>query len=185
MMDYTKIVGGHGLRREKDFYPTPPEVTRALMNFLEKRFLIHSGDLVWECAEGDGDMVRVLRERYSVVGTDIRSGVDFLADGILNCDENAGIRWIITNPPFSLAEEFIRHASEMGVPFAFLLKSQYWHSKKRMPLFEEITPTFVCPLTWRPDFTGQGNSLMDMCWVIWLPGQRETRYMPLGKPGKK
>lgn len=40
--------------------------------------------------------------------------------------------WIITNPPFSLAEAFIRRAAELGKPFAFLLKSQYWNATCRM-----------------------------------------------------
>lgn len=185
-MDYTKIVGANGARRKNDFYPTPPEATRALMDFLERRYLIRPGDHVWECAAGDGDMVRVLEERYFVQGTDIREGIDFLETEIKNMDERAGIRWIITNPPFTLAEQFIRHANELGVPFAFLLKSQYWHSGKRLRLFEEITPRYVCPLTWRPDFTGQGNSLMDMCWVIWMPGTADqTSYIPMRRPGKK
>lgn len=93
--------------------------------------------------------------------------------------------WIITNPPFCQAEAFIRHAAEIGVPFAFLLKSQYWHSAKRLNLYRKVQPTMVLPLTWRPDFTGQGNSLMDMCWNVWEPkysGKIVTGYRPLEKP---
>ena len=90
----------------------------------------------WECAAGDGAIVRVLEQNgWSVVGTDIASGTDFLT-----ADLPDGVEWIITNPPFNLAEAFIRRAVQHRVKFAFLLKSQYWHSKKRLPLFTEAPP---------------------------------------------
>lgn len=133
-----KIVGGNGKRRELDFYPTPPDATQALIDFLK----IPKGQTVWECASGAGHMAKVFRDNgYNTIETDIQSGTDFLTTPAMECD------WIITNPPFSLAEQFIRRANESGKPFAFLLKSQYWHSSRRLPLFNEITPSYVCPLT--------------------------------------
>ena len=177
-MDNVKIVGGHGKRRELDFYPTPPECTAALVAFLRDRWLLTAHDTVWEPACGDGAMVRALRsEGLTVTASDIQSGFDFLDPGF----ELDG-RWIITNPPFSLAEAFIRRASELGRPFAFLLKSQYWHSAKRLPLYREHTPSYVLPLTWRPDFTGQGSSLLDMVWSVWCGNTGVTIYHPLPKP---
>lgn len=176
-MNKTNIVGANPKngRREKDFYPTPPEVTEALLRFLElpKEFTI------WEPACGHGDMIKVMEDHgYKVFGTDIMYGFDFISCDPVKCD------FIITNPPFSLAEEFIRRAKSLGVPFAFLLKSQYWHAKRRFRLFQEITPTFVLPLTWRPDFTGQGSSLLDMCWVVWCGEKHyhECMYCPLQRP---
>ncbi len=169
-----KIVGGNGKRRELDFYPTPPDATQALIDFLK----IPKGKTIWECASGEGHMAKVFRDNgYITIETDIQSGTDFLTTPARECD------WIITNPPFSLAEQFIRRANESGKPFAFLLKSQYWHSARRYPLFKEITPTYICPLTWRPDFTGEGNSLMDMIWCIWCGGEI-TQYIPLNRSRK-
>lgn len=112
---------------------------------------------------------------YSVLATDITTGVDFLKTEKRECD------WIITNPPFCLAEDFIRRASDMRVPFAFLLKATYWHSKKRTKLFEDCRPSYILPLTWRPDFTGQGASLLDMMWCVWT-GEQETAYQLLERP---
>ena len=175
-MDNTKIVGAnpeHG-RRANDYYPTPPEVTLALLKFLK----IKQGATLWEPACGTGLMMNVMATSgYNVIGTDILSGMDFLTCDPVKCD------WIITNPPFSHAEQFIRRAEELNVPFAFLLKSQYWHAARRTKLFQEITPTYVLPLTWRPDFTGQGASLMDMCWCVWGNEVAKTcSYLPLEKP---
>ena len=176
----TQIVGGNpGKRRsEVDFYPTPPEVTQALLDFLD----IPTGQLVWEPACGEGDMVQVLeRNRLKVVGTDITTGTDFL-----QADPPEGCHWIITNPPFSLAEDFIRKSAEYEMPFAMLLKSQYWHAARRVALFSEIPPAYVLPLAWRPDFLfkkpGKHAPLMDVIWCVWLPWQKYTFYRPLKKP---
>lgn len=90
--------------------------------------------------------------------------------------------WIITNPPFCFAKEFIERSVAKNKPFALLLKSQYWHSAKRHKIFTQYQPTFVLPLTWRPDFTGEGASLLDMIWCIWIGSSPVTYYLPLQKP---
>ena len=101
----SQIMGGNGAKARKasDLYPTPPEVTVALMRFLK----LSAGTDVWEPACGQGDMVRALADcGMAVYGTDIRDGIDFLTT---RQPGNApAADWIITNPPFSLADEFIR-----------------------------------------------------------------------------
>ena len=193
--DSVCIVGAHGNRRAADFYPTPPECTVALMDFLEARATLYNAypdkdrcRAIWEPACGDGAISKVLEARgYEVLSSDIRSdesvygekGVDFLS-----CGKDRDFDWIITNPPFCLAEQFIRKCVEINRPFALLLKSQYWNSSKRLSLFRETKPRYILPLTWRPDFTGQGNSLMDMCWNVWTgnSGFYGAQYIPLEKP---
>lgn len=176
--DATKIVGANGDRHPLDYYPTPPEVTHALINFLEARELLSPENSVWECACGDGAMAKVFKARgYKTINTDIKEGVDFIT-----ADLDEHYTWIITNPPFNKSVQFIEHALELECAFAFLLKSQYWHSAKRLSLFEKSPPTYVLPLTWRPDFTGEGSSLMDMMWCVWCPGISGTLYIPLEKP---
>ena len=73
----SQIMGGNGAKARKaaDLYPTPPEVTVALMRFLK----LPAGTDVWEPARGQGDMVRALADcGMAVYGTDIRDGIDFL-----------------------------------------------------------------------------------------------------------
>lgn len=113
---------------------------------------------------------------FSVIATDIQSGTDFITE------EDPGCDWIITNPPFNFSVQFIEKAASLGKPFAFLLKAQYWHSANRLALFDRCTPSFILPLTWRPDFTGQGASLLDMMWCVWLPWGNGAEYIPLAKP---
>lgn len=184
MIDSIKITGGHGNRKPLDFYPTPPDVTIALIRFLESSGLLFKEDnaFIWECACGEHGISSVFSQKgYSVFETDIITGSDFL-----KTDMPDKTKWIITNPPFLMAEEFIKRAKSFDVPFAFLLKSQYWHSRRRYDLFNQIRPNYVLPLTWRPDFTGGGASLLDMCWNIWLPMYdiAMTRYIPLARPAK-
>lgn len=119
----TQILGGNpnGKRSAADFYPTPQDVTQSLLRYLD----IPKGATIWECACGEGDMVKVMKDNgYSVIATDLQQGVNFLDAPLHECD------WIITNPPFNLADKFIERCAEHGKPFALLLKAQYWHAAK-------------------------------------------------------
>lgn len=161
-------------RRALDYYPTPPDVTHALMRFLG----LHPCT-IWEPACGDGAMSDVLAQYgHTVVSTDLRhtgygeGGLDFLSVS-RECDA------IITNPPFDKSEDFIRHALRQARMVAMLLKSQYWHARKRAALFDEYPPSYVLPLTWRPDFLcGErgGAPTMEVLWTVWVSGDTDTKY---------
>lgn len=173
-------------RRALDFYPTPPEATHALMQFLD----LPEYFSVWEPACGDGSMSEVLKKYVAnVLSTDLRDTgygkgqIDFLeaTTGPGNFKPDA----IITNPPFAVSERFIRKALKHSSIVAMLLKSQYWHAAKRYPLFEANTPAYVLPLTWRPDFrNGElgGSPTMEVAWTVWIQGESECKYVPLRKP---
>ena len=133
-----------------------------------------------------GHIVNVLSENgYKVIATDIQTGTDFLTAENKDCD------WIITNPPFSLAEQFIERCANANVPFALLLKAHFWNAKRRLALFEKYPPAIVSPLTWRPDFMmgqrGGGSPLLDVCWCVWDENKRRkndwvTVFRPIAKP---
>lgn len=170
-----------GKRRALDFYPTPPDATHALMRFL-KRYL-KTPCTIWEPACGDGSMSNVLEQYgHSVISSDIQhtgygeGEVDFLKNR-KECDA------IITNPPFKESAEFIQHALSITDTVVMLLKSQYWHAKKRYGLFCDHPPAYILALTWRPDFRGTGGSpTMEVLWNIWLPNNTDTRYQLLQRP---
>lgn len=155
-------------RRKSDFYPTlDPHVVPAL-SALAVGWPLD----VWEPAAGEGHMARALwNEGFEVVATDLEDydfsgmgGLDFLAF------DKPLAPSIITNPPFSLAAEFIEHAKRLGVShFAFLLKSDFWCAERRRALFERRPPTQIAFLAWKPDFTGEGAPPMTMAWHIWTP----------------
>lgn len=168
-------------RRALDFYPTPPEVTIALMDFLKSvPCQIWEPDCeIWECACGDLAMSKVL-EKYvpNVRSTDINTGTDYLKTP-------GTAKAIITNPPFNLSSEFIEKALKEAPIVAMVLKSQYWHAKKRYDLFKENPPAYILPLTWRPDFLGGekgGSPTMEVHWTVWIKGNTGSKYIPLLKP---
>lgn len=180
--------GDQAKRRELDFYPTPPDATHALMRFLTLQGIVGKDALVWEPACGNGAMSNVISEYVDeVYSTDLRQtgfgigGKDFLLSQF-DCEA------VITNPPFALSEQFIRHALTQAPIVAMLLKSQYWHAQKRVDLFNTFSPAFVLPLTWRPDFLfdqridgTKGAPTMEVHWTVWVDGNYDTKYRLLRK----
>ena len=126
----TNLDGG---RPSDDFYPTPPGATLALL-----QVEMFNPD-IWEPACGDGAISNVLkREGYRVISTDLNNhgygvvGLDFLMDGTTLQGD------IVTNPPFSLAEEFISRCVKKGTrKFALLMKLQALEGQKRSRLLEQ------------------------------------------------
>lgn len=185
-------------RKPADFYPTPYNVTVALLDFLNLNEL----DSIWEPAAGDGDMVLpiVAMLKNHVVATDLRPtpfiDVYGQTEDFVNFEVNPlmvgkrrAIQWVITNPPFSLAEQFIEKALEVAPNVAMLVRSQYWHAATRLPMFERNRPSYILPLTWRPAFElSRGDSpLMDVSWVVWQkkdsPNKDEhPHFIPLVRP---
>lgn len=184
-------------RKPADFYPTPFDVTVALVDFLQ----IDEFDTIWEPAAGDGDMVLPLEAMgYDVFSTDIRQTrfIEQTRGGMaFNFLMNLGTKhtaknppWIISNPPFSLAAEFIERALSITPNVAMLVRSQYWHAKSRVKLFEDNKPSWILPLTWRPAFeerTRGKSPLMDVSWVVWQGRGRnqDPSFTPLLRPTAK
>lgn len=177
-------------RKASEFYPTPADATVALMRYFGSTDTTEKKLVVWEPACGDGLMSRVLEDTFhSVWSTDLREATGYGHGGkdFLTIDMGGQLPpdWIITNPPFSLAEDFIKKALSITPNVAMLLKSQYWHAAKRFKLFRDHEPARVLPLTWRPSFLEKerGNSpLMDVMWVVWMDGDTSARYEPLPRP---
>ena len=172
-------------RKVADFYPTPPDVTFVLLNFLDLKPCT-----IWEPACGDGAMSEVLKYAgHNVLSSDLRydSGYGMGGADFLKAESDGSVDWVITNPPFSMAAQFIEKALSVTPNVAMLLKSQFWHAKKRQPLFEKHPPAWILPLTWRPSFLEKerGSSpLMDVIWVVWTKDATETRFKPLLRPEK-
>jgi len=115
-----------GKRKKSDFYETPYTLTR---KFLNVEYFNKSGT-VCEPARGGGAIERVLKEYWN---DDLVTAYDKETNFLWETGE---YDYIITNPPFSLAFEFIQRAKQVSKgKFAFLLPLSYLHGKKR---FDEI-----------------------------------------------
>lgn len=90
---------------------------------------------IWEPACGKGNLVRAFeREGYDVHATDKKTGHDFLA-----YEPNpAGLyQAIVTNPPFSIKDEFLARCYQIGKPFALLLPASVFDSIDRRNLMDQ------------------------------------------------
>lgn len=170
------MVGGHGgpnRRQPNDYYPTPAEVTRALLR-VEYHALRSTGLRVWEpCGRGGAIKRELNRAGFDTIGTDI---VADPANAIQQLDVLKARRFkapaVVTNPPFVLAPEIILHLlGNLRVKYlALLLKASFFHAEERRALFHQHLPARIHALTWRPDFLGGGAPTMECAWFVWQRG---------------
>lgn len=158
-------------RKDLDLYETPEWVTEALLG----EVLTRPGS-IWEPACGNGRMVKVLKDHFMVIATDIEnSGVDFLKVVQL---PSAAIRGIITNPPYDKAEEFCTHALDLVRSVrgfvAMLLRCDFDHAKSRAHLFADC-PAFAKKLVLRKrivwfveaDGKPKASPSFNHAWYLW------------------
>ncbi len=159
-------------RQPLDLYSTPSWVTQALLK-VEK----FDGP-IWEPACGDGAMVDVLEaEGHEVYDTDVAlDGTNFLqTTSVLG-------KHIITNPPFSLAEPFVRHALKLtqpmiGAKVAMLLPTYFDNAKTRIGLFKnppfKIKYVLTNRIRW-PNLMQKANGpSTNHAWYVWQWGNNE------------
>ena len=92
--------------------------------------------VVWECAERkdlNGNISKMLRSQgIKVIQSSIHHGDDFFKTKVPN-----GITHIITNPPFSLKNQFLKRCYELDLPFALLLPIPALGGDIRVNLFKQ------------------------------------------------
>lgn len=176
-----------------DYFPTPPFATRALCEFLAAQGEALAEQTAWEPACGELHMVRPLREVFAQVrASDVqRYGDDEGAHDVLDFPLLGGaeppVDWVITNPPFRLAEAFIAtglQVARRGV--AMLVRSAFLEGGERYRLlFAPNPPTWVLQFVERvvmldgrlvrrgavdPFGATEGataSSATAYCWLVW------------------
>lgn len=164
-----------------DFFPTPPWATRALMEKVIRKEW-RQEETCWEPAAGLGHMSDTLAEYFQkVMPSDIHNYGrdfavrDFLDDGSLFQQPKIYHDWIITNPPFNLASEFVKQALELAyVGVAVLVRTSWAESIERYEtLFKHHAPDIWAVFTERvPMVKGRvdssASSATSYSWVVWL-----------------
>lgn len=113
---------------------------------------------IWECAKGSGELIKHFQEEGFIV----EGGDNFMEDNI-----EADV--IITNPPYSLKEEFLERAFQIGKPFAFLLPLTALEGIKRGKLFAENGIQLIIPNR-RINFmipSGKKSAWFQTAWFTW------------------
>lgn len=109
-----------------DSFQTPDYVLDPIIPLLKPDWII------WESAVGKGNLAkRFKNEGFRVIGTDINTGQDFLNYEPDNYD------CIITNPPYSLKNEYLDRCYKLDRPFALLLPITTLETDYRQRLFKQ------------------------------------------------
>lgn len=121
----------HEAHDSLDDFPTPPWATRALCEHVIGRRQDPSSQSVWEPACNRGYMAKPLAEYFrDVHASDIHSYGwegqqdvrDFLFPGQA---PRPDLDWIITNPPFRLASQFVERALSITNQCAVLVRTAW------------------------------------------------------------
>ena len=114
-------------RAKYDELYTPEEAIYPILKYLDKN------KTYWECTDfGDSNITKILKENgFNVISTD-KEQIDFL-EQTAKFDFDA----IITNPPYSLKNEFLKKCYEYNKPFLLLLPLTALEGKERGKLYKE------------------------------------------------
>ena len=168
-----------------DDFPTPPWATRALIEHVIGRERV-AGKTCLEPACGRGYMAEPLRPYFARVLTSdiVDYGYGDVAD-FLSANPPADIDWVITNPPFRLAEDFFHHAMTIAnVGVALLVRTVFLEGIGRLErIFSKYPPTFVAQFSERvPMVRGRldrkASTATGYAWVMWRkPLGADTRLV--------
>lgn len=141
---------------------TPEYAIKPLIKYLPKNVVI------WECTDyGKSNITKILRNNgYKVVNTN-KKEIDFLQDNV-----DFKFDMIITNPPYSLKDEFIKRCYEYGKPFCLLLPITSLEGIERGKMFRKNGIELLV-LDKRIDFNGKGKNWFNTSWFCYkiLPKQ--------------
>lgn len=158
-----------------DDFPTPPWATRALIEHIIGKDAVKE-DTCLEPACGRGYMARPLSEYFRIV--DAADAYDYgfapVRDFLTFPYETRSHDWVITNPPFRLAEDFVERAlmvSRKGV--AILARTVFLESIGRYEtIFRDRPPTVFAQFVERvPMVKGRvdakASTATGYAWFVW------------------
>ena len=166
--------------RGNDLYETPSVAIRALIATGEVERL---GAPVWEPCAGRGAILRELKAAgflsiaqdlvaYDGADEGIETPIDFLF-------ERAARGPIVTNPPYKIQDQFIRHGLSLGVPVIVLLRLATLEGAARTDLIDiHLRRVWAgierLPMMHRDGWEGpkNGNSGAPFAWFVFEPGKR-------------
>lgn len=126
---------------------------------------------IWEPCAGGGNIVAALEAHgHRVVANDLaQDGIDFRGWR----KAPPGSEAILTNPPFSLAADFVRHGLELVPKVVILERTQFLESQARADLFDarKLVRVWIfrnrVPRMHRLDWAGKHSSpAMLLAWYV-------------------
>lgn len=150
------------IKNEKfdDIY-TPKYAVEPLLKYIPKNIVI------WECTNfGKSKITEALKKHgCKVISTDKE-------ENFFEYELNENYDMIITNPPYSLKDEFLERCYELGKPFCLLLPITSLEGKKRGRMFRSFGIEILVYDS-RVEFLKAGNIWFNVSWFCHnvLPSQ--------------
>lgn len=159
-------------REVNDYYATDPKAVELLLE--KEKF----SSRVLEPSCGEGHISKVLQdEGYKVESHDLVDRGFGTVKDFFDVEKFDGD--IITNPPYKIALDFVKHSLEIipdGNKVAMFLKIQFLESKSRRIFFDEFPPKkiyvassrLICAMN--GEFDKYKSSAACYAWFIWEKG---------------
>ena len=121
------LMNGH-----TDEVQTPAYAIEYLLPYIKKDWII------WECAWGKGSLAKHFEDKgFKVIGSNVK---DFMKEKVaehFDC--------LITNPPYSMKEEFLDNCYKYDKPFALLMPLTALEGIKRGKLYRDNGIQLIIP----------------------------------------
>jgi len=155
-------------RREHDYYPTPEYCIQSLFSVIDFKNLKDEMTFAEPCRGEAQAIYKHLPEGSQYC--ELSEGKDYLKS---TWEQRPDC--IITNPPFSLAVEFLEKSLGEADVSIYLLRLGFLESKVRLGFHQKNPVNHLIVLSKRPSFTGNGRT--DGTGYAWFV------YDPKGKLG--
>ena len=184
-----KLAGGNpeNGRVENDYYATNPKAVEMLLT----NYTFDAATILEPCV-GGGHIANAINNFFAnqrvITGLDLvdRGYPNTIVQDFLTWETDRKFEGIITNPPFSLAQEFIEKGMELLTndgQMAMFLKIQFLEGAKRKEFFEKYPPKYIYVFRNRMATWNNGNEVdpntgkrwaTTMChaWFIWEKGSK-------------
>ena len=144
-------------RRPQDEYQTPVYCVEKLIPYIS----FHGDCHFLEPCAGEGNIVDIVSPLVKSVTTcEIKAVKDYFAF-------SGSADLIITNPPFSLAIDFLEKSLGEADTVVYLLRLNFFGSVKRKEFWNKNKPSHLFVLTPRPSFTEGGTDSCEYGWFCW------------------
>lgn len=168
-MNGSNLAGGNPRlqRIENDFYATNPQDTQNFLNEIKNVYILDNKTIL-EPASGEGHIVNVLKENFPnsiITATDliqrnnqeVIGGIDFLN----SYNKGEKYDYVITNPPFVLAKEFIDKSLTLSNVVFMFAKLQFLEGKARKEWLKSLPLKYVYVYSYRANPWRNGSPVDD------------------------
>lgn len=143
-------------RNPFDFYPTPDEPIDKILKEIDFAKI----ETFIEPCLGTGVIYNKIPKHIKKNYAEIQKGKDYLEMSFKSDIQ-------ITNPPFSMALDFLEKSLSEADTVVYLLRLNFLGSQKRKPFWQKNPPSHVFVLSKRPSFTGKGTDATEYAWFVW------------------